>query len=92
MEAITQFADQVKTRLISQLIKGLSRVLQKLLNYFNGTIILTSFVRSSPVSPVIFSLKLNKSVVLVSLKSTISPLSFTAGISLQYCNKLPDFY
>ena len=31
-------------RLISQLIKGISRVLQKLLKYFNGTAILTSFV------------------------------------------------
>ena len=31
-------------RLISQLTNGISRVLQKLLKYFNGTAILTSFV------------------------------------------------
>ena len=31
-------------RLISQLINGISRVLQKLLKYFNGTAISTSFV------------------------------------------------
>ena len=43
-EEITHFLYQVKTRLISQLINGISRVLQKLLKYFNGTAISTSFV------------------------------------------------
>ena len=43
-EEITHFLDQVKFRLISQLINGISRVVQKLLKYFNGTAILTSFV------------------------------------------------
>ena len=49
-------------RLTSQLIHGISRVLQKLLRYFNGTIISTSF--SLPVAgafPVIFILDLNDS-------------------------------
>ena len=47
-------------RLISQLIKGISRVLQKLLKYFNGTIISTSFVLpSAGVFPIIFILDLN---------------------------------
>ena len=41
---MTQFADQVKIRLISKLIKGISRVPQKSLKYFNGTAILTPFV------------------------------------------------
>ena len=41
---IRQSADQVRMKLISQLIIGISRVLQKLLNYFNGTAISTSFV------------------------------------------------
>ena len=51
---------QDKIRLISQLIKGISRVLQKLLKYFNGTAILTSFVLpSSGVFPVIFNLDLS---------------------------------
>ena len=49
-------------RLTSQLINGISRVLQKLLKYFNGTIILTSFVLPSVgVFPVIFILDLNDS-------------------------------
>ena len=38
-----QFYFQVRIRLISQLIGGISRVLQKLLRYFDGTIISTSF-------------------------------------------------
>ena len=35
---ITQFDDHVKMRLTSELFNGISRVLQKLLKYFNGTI------------------------------------------------------
>ena len=34
---MTQFADQVRIRLISQLIKGISIFLQKLLKYFKST-------------------------------------------------------
>ena len=59
---ITQSLDYVKIRLTSQLINGISRVLQKLPKYFNGTIISTSFVfPSSGVFPVIFTLDLNDS-------------------------------
>ena len=36
---MTQVGEHVKMRLILQLIKGISRVLQKLLKYFNGTAI-----------------------------------------------------
>ena len=43
MLVITQILDQVKTNSISQLINGISKVLQKLLNYFNGTAISTFF-------------------------------------------------
>ena len=57
---IKQFASQVKMKLISQLITSIFRVLQKLLSYFNGTIIATSFVSSVPVWPVIFCLILKK--------------------------------
>ena len=85
----TRLDDHVKIRLTSQLIKGISKVLQKLLKYFNGTIISTSFVPSFPVRPVIFTLKLNESVVLASAKITISSLAFRASISLHYCHKLP---
>ena len=43
-EEITQSVDQVKIRLISQLIKGISRILQILIKYFNSIAILTSFL------------------------------------------------
>ena len=44
---MTQFADQFRIRLRSQLIKGILRVLQELPTYFNGTVIFT--VPSLPV-------------------------------------------
>ena len=57
---ITQVDDHVKIKLTLQLIKGISRVLQKLLRYFNGTIISTSFsLPGAEVFPVIFILDLN---------------------------------
>ena len=37
-----QCTDQVRMRLISQLIKGISRVFKKLVKYFNDTPFLTS--------------------------------------------------
>ena len=93
VDTTTQFADQVKMRLTSQLIKGISRVLQKLLKYFNGTIISTlSISPSSSVWPVIFALELNESVALASLKLTMLPILITAGISLQYYHKLPHVF
>ena len=52
----------VKIKLTLWLIKGISRVLQTLLKYVNGTIILKSFI--SPLIglfPVIFTLDLNDS-------------------------------
>ena len=49
-------------RLISQLINDISRVLQKLLKYFNGTVISTSFLLPlAGVFSVIFVLDLNDS-------------------------------
>ena len=36
---MTQLSEQVRIRFTSQLIKGISRLLQKLLKYFNGTAI-----------------------------------------------------
>ena len=67
------------------------RVLQKLLKYFNEAIIPTlSILPLLSVWPVIFTLKLNESVALVPLNSTILSLLFTAGIFLQNCHKLPD--
>ena len=72
-EEITQDSDHVKIRLTSQLINGISRVLQKLLKYFNGTIISTSFVLpAAGVFPVVFILDLNDSdCVMLSLGSSL---------------------
>ena len=59
---ITQPLDHFDIRLTSQLINGISSVLQKLLKYFSGTIISTSFVLpAARVFPVIFTLYLNYS-------------------------------
>ena len=66
--------DHVRVRLISQLIKSILRVLQKLLNHFNGTASATPFVLpSSGVFPAIFTLDLNDSEsVKISLDSSFS--------------------
>ena len=60
----TQFAVQIKIRLISQLIDGISKVLKKLLKYFNDNFILTSFVPKSSVWPVVSCLNLNETLYL----------------------------
>ena len=72
-EEITQVGNHVKIRLTSQLINGISRVLQKLLIYFNGTIISTLFVLpAAGVFPVTFILDLNDSdCVMLSLGSSL---------------------
>ena len=69
-------------RLISQLINGISRVLQKLLRFFNGTAISTFFDSTSGVFPVILILDMNDSKFAI--------LSFNS--SLQYRYKLPDVF
>ena len=68
-------------RLISQLINSVSRVHQKLLKYFNGTIISTSLVQSLSVLPVVFCLNLNDALSPgESLNKTVK-----ACLSLEYC-------
>ena len=68
-------------RLISQLFNVISRVLQKLPKYFNGTAISTSFVLPpSGVFPVIFALKLGDA--LLKGKLTMLSLLSKAGSSL----------
>ena len=90
LSIIKHVADQVKIRLISQLINGISNVLQKVLKYFNGALILTFFVPPFPVLSAIFVLNLSEVLLLFSVeKSAISPLSFINGSSLYYCHKLP---
>ena len=61
----------------------ISRALQKLLKYFNGTLILIFFVPLFYVLPAIFVLNLNKALLLLpSGKSETAPLSFKNGLSL----------
>ena len=67
-------------RLISQLIYGISRVLQKLLKYFNGSIISTFFVTLSPVEPVIFRSNLHEALLPGKLER--APVSVKTGSSL----------
>ena len=56
---ITQVYDRVKMRLTPQLINAISRILQKLLKYSNGTIILKFCLLSLlGVLPVTFTLDL----------------------------------
>ena len=72
---LKQFADQVRIRLILQLINSISRVLQKLLRYFNSTIILTSFVSPLPDLPNIFVLNLNEALLLLLAGKSMIALS-----------------
>ena len=77
MLIIIQFADQSEISSTSQLIKGISRVVQKLLRYFIGTITSTpSILPSLLVWSVFFALNLNESVVLVAVKSITLPALF----------------
>ena len=77
------FADQFK----------ISSTSQGMLRYLKGTIISTPFVSPSLfVWPVVFVLKLDESLALAPVKSTILPSLFAAGIFLQYCHKLPDVF
>ena len=70
-------------RLILQLINGISKVLKKLVKYFNDIAVLTVFVLlSTGVSPVILILDLSNSDCVI--------LSF--GPSLKFYLKLPDVF
>ena len=78
-------------RLISQLINSISRVLQKLLKYFNGTAVSLYFVLpSSGDFPVSFALNLNDAVL--PEKLTMLLLLSKVGSYLKYCYKLPDVF
>ena len=77
---LTQFKYQVGMTLILQLFNGISRVFQKLLKYFNATIIWTVFGPSFPVEPIIFCLNLNEA--LLQGKLATLPASVIAGSSL----------
>ena len=63
-----------------------------MLRYFNGTIISASFLLLFSLWFYTFALELNNLVGLTSLNSTIAPLQFIAGSSLEDCHKLPDVF
>ena len=80
---MTKLMTILKLKLTSQLIKGISRVLRKLLRYYNGTIISTSFsLPPAGVFPVISILDLNDS----------ESVKLSLGSSLKYCHKLLDIF
>ena len=87
-EEITQFLDQVKIRLISQLIKDILRAIQKLIKYFNGTDTSKYFVlRSSGIFPVTLILDLNDSdSVILSFDSSLNiALNFLMFLNNHHC-------
>ena len=69
-------------RLISQIIGGFSRVLEKLLKYFNGTVI------SAFVVPALLPLFLRPALNLNYSESVLLSLRW----SLKYCHRLPDVF
>lgn len=83
----TQFADQINITFNSQSIRGISRILQKLLKYFSDTATLTSFVSAwfvllaTEVLPVILGWNLND-----------SEFMFSFGSSLVYSQRLFFFF
>ena len=84
LSIIKHLLDQVRIRLISQLINSISRVLLKLPKHFNGSLILTFFVPLFPFLSASFVLNLKEALLLLlSGKSAIAPLAFTNGSSLQ---------
>ena len=78
----THLSDQVKMRLISNLMKGISRLYQKLIKYFNRTNILRFFLQFSPVTPVMFCSNLNEALWSAGWKLPIVPASVKTGSSL----------
>ena len=66
-------------RLISQLLKGISRLLQKLLKYLNGTINSKVFGPPAAVLPAIFCLSLNEALLPAVEKLELAPALVKAG-------------
>ena len=92
LDFITQFEDHVGKKSNSQLIKDIPRVLQKLLGYFNGTIISTSFVPLLPACTVNLSLSVKESVAALLASNPATLPLFKVDSALKYCHKLPDVF
>ena len=76
VSVIKQFEDQVRMTLISKIINGISRTLEKLLKYFDETIILTSFGPLLAFLHTIFAVDLKEALLILSAaKSAIAPLA-----------------
>ena len=76
----TYFSEQVNMGLIAQLDKGISRVFQKLLIHFNGTVISTPFLPlAASVLLVIFYSNLDETLSLAVDKSVTMLASVKAG-------------
>ena len=81
-----QFSVQFNESSNLQLINGISNDLQKLLKYFNGTAIFTSFfLPMFSILPIILALYLNKRALSSLVTSALLFIS-----SLLNCHKLPD--
>ena len=62
-------------RLIFKLVSNISKDSQKLIRYFNDTIVSTFFEPSLTISPDSFYLNLNQSLLVLAVKSAIIPVS-----------------
>ena len=88
-----QFSDPFRSRLIKQLMKSISRVLQNLLRSFNDTISLTFFLTLLPVWYVSFSLRINDlALALPGFRSTISLSLLATGTSSWNCHNIADAF
>ena len=87
-----KYADEVRIRLAPPLINGISKVLKKLLRYFNGTII--SIIVCSIISCLTcyFCLNLNDVLLLSSRKLIKLSVLFKTGSSLLCCHRLLEFF
>ena len=63
-------------------MKSISRVLKKLLNFFNGTFISTFFVPLLPVANIAFCLNLNKALLSAAWKLARTPALVKVDSSL----------
>ena len=71
---MTQFSGQSRSRVTSQFTNAISNVVQKVLKYFNGTIIFTFAIPVLLALSVILNLNLNESdVFILSSYSAIFP-------------------
>ena len=89
---MTHFADQVTIKLISQLIKGISRFLQKLVKYFNGTAIFAFMIPALLVLSNNLDLNLNDSEFLQDFLAHLRKNGTNFLFLNNYCYTSIDLY